>query len=117
MVDKTMKILATQNGTEWISHLGIRGNDLDAALALVLALLRAQGQEITLQRVSPTQARLRVHVRAPYDRFTPDLREAVAGIYVTALRHLSGRIRVTWRPSNEAGFDELILEDTGQWLW
>ena len=55
MVDKTMKILATQNGVEWIGFLGIRGTDLAASVELTSALLRAQGQEISTRIVSPTR--------------------------------------------------------------
>ena len=115
MIDKTVRIIATQLGREWIRDLQIEGTNLDAAVALTTGLLNALGQEYTLVPKGDRHVRIVVRPSRPFDALTFELRTAFSSLFQTCIRHMSGRIRCTLL--NEGENDVYDLEETDSWLW
>ena len=115
MIDKTVRIIATQLGREWIRDLQIEGSDLGAAAALVTGLMTALGQNYTLEPQGDRRVRILVRPSRPFDALTAELRAAFAPLYQTCIRHMSGRIRCTFVSVGDS--DAYDIEETDGWLW
>lgn len=117
MIDKAVRIVATQCGPEWIRDLAVEGSGLSAATRLVSGLLGALAQEFSVTEPAPNRVQFKVRPSRPFDGFSSGLRVAYSALFQTVIRHVSGRIRLTFTPSSNGGFDVYDIVEADRWLW
>lgn len=116
IIARTMRFMGIQFTPEIRALAGVEGTSASAVADLFARLLRAMGQDFTLDRVDAKTSRLVVRSFKPFDDISEDRKRSLFEFQKMMGRMINGRLSIERRRENE-GAEIWEIRDTGVWQW
>lgn len=116
IIMRTMRFMGIQFAPEIRSRVGSDDKSAAGVASLFAAILRAQGQHFTQERVNEKQHRLSVMSFNPLGEISEDRRRALFEFQKMLGRVINGRLSIE-RSRSANGAEVWDIIDTGRWQW